>query len=191
MTISGPHSLFRSTTKYGLQLALAFRSLVGLSAFSLEAEIEWGTTKKKYLLKCEPENLPGVTATADTPRMSDERVDILGRLERAGGPWQVRVADAFFHVGGQELCIPDIELSKSGSADKVFVEIMGHWSREAVFRRLEQLEGFAEAHIILAVSDKLRVSESLADELTHGHLYRYKGVVIAKRLLALADSLVS
>ena len=190
ITISGPHALFRSTTKYGLQLALAFRALVGMQSFSMEADVDWGAAKRRYLLRCEPSDLPATRASSDAPVMSDARLDIISRLERARSPWRVRVANAVFHVGGQELCIPDIELSKSTNPHKVFVEVMGHWSREAVFRRLDQLKEFTEAHVILAVSDKLRVSEALAEDLTHGHLYRYKGVMSAKCLLSLADALV-
>jgi predicted nuclease of restriction endonuclease-like RecB superfamily len=65
----------------------------------------------------------------------------------------------------------------------VFVEVMGFWSRDAVWRRIELARAGLAAKIVFAVSDKLRVSSEMLDGASDAALYVYKGKMNARALL--------
>jgi predicted nuclease of restriction endonuclease-like RecB superfamily len=56
----------------------------------------------------------------------------------------------------------------------VYLELMGYWSRDAVFRRVELVERGLEERIVFALSSKLRVSEQVLDS-EHAALYVFRG----------------
>ena len=47
LTLDGPLSLFSSTQKYGLQLALFLPALLHCKAFDLRANVRWGAERKE------------------------------------------------------------------------------------------------------------------------------------------------
>ena len=49
LRLDGPLSLFSSTQKYGLQLALFLPALLHCKAFDLKASVRWGTERKEKL----------------------------------------------------------------------------------------------------------------------------------------------
>src|SRR5947207_14493101 len=49
LKLDGPLSLFSSTSKYGLQLALFLPTLLHCKAFDLRANIRWGAERKEKL----------------------------------------------------------------------------------------------------------------------------------------------
>jgi hypothetical protein len=73
----------------------------------------------------------------------------------------------------------------------VLVELLGFWSREAVFRRIEAAEAGLRRPILFVVSSRLRVSEELLDGVEAASLYVYKGKVNASALLRKVEGLAS
>ncbi len=188
LAISGPHALFRSSTKYGLQLALAFRHLSHAEDFNIAACLEWGKLKKALTMEIEPADLPTVRAGFNSVR--DDVDAAISRLRKQSDAWSVSAAKKLIHLPGHDVCVPDILMRHRPSGQKVYVEVMGFWSREAIFRRVELLKGLDKPLVILAASERLRVSEMIGDALTSSRLYVYKGVVNAKRLIGLANELI-
>ncbi len=70
--------------------------------------------------------------------------------------------------------------------ETIYLEVMGYWSRAAVWRRVELVQAGLGERILFAVSSRLRVSEEVLEGDLPGALYVYKGAmsarVIAERL---------
>ena len=85
--------------------------------------------------------------------------------------------------------MPDLVFTH-GDGRRVYLEVLGFWSRAAVWRRVELVEAGLSERILFAVSERLRVSEEVLDAELPGQLYVYKGVIsaatVANRLDAMA-----
>ncbi len=91
------------------------------------------------------------------------------------------------------LSIPDLVFERrppDGPSERVYLEVMGYWSRAAVWKRVELVRAGLDERILFAVSAKLRVSEDVLDDDLPGALYVYKHALsaraIAERLEKLA-----
>jgi hypothetical protein len=72
---------------------------------------------------------------------------------------------------------------------EVFVEVLGHWSRDAVWKRVEAAERGLPAPFLFCCSSRLRVSEEVLPDDVPAALYVYKGVMSAKAILERASAL--
>ena len=53
--------------------------------------------------------------------------------------WTAQPADSVLDLPGVGLCIPDLRFTHRTGAS-VFLEVLGYWSRDAVWRRVEMVE---------------------------------------------------
>jgi predicted nuclease of restriction endonuclease-like RecB superfamily len=191
LDIDGPLSLFGPTTKYGLELALSLPSLLSCGHVTLRAELRWGKRREKLFF--EQTFAPQVQASADGG-VRTEVLELIRALEQQRD-FSVRPCERLLDLTaeGGGVLVPDLELTPaSGSASRrsVLVELLGFWSRDAVFRRIEAAErGLAEP-VLFVVSSRLRVSEQLLDDADSGKLYVYKGRINAHSLLRKAEALL-
>jgi len=88
---------------------------------------------------------------------------------------------------GTGLCVPDLVFSRR--RQKIYFEVLGFWSREAVFRRVDLVRRGLSEKILFAVSSRLRVSEEVLDEDDSGALYVYKGAMSARAVAERLESL--
>lgn len=65
----------------------------------------------------------------------------------------------------------------------VYLELLGYWSRDAVWKRVELVERGFSHKIVFALSSRLRVSEQVLEESASAALLVYKGVLSARRVL--------
>ena len=181
--IDGPFSLFQSVTKYGLQLALLLPALRQCGNWALDADIRWGKERQPLRFHLEGDQ---ATAAGAAARLPDDVVRLRDGFERLQTPWTVEVADDLLDLPGVGLCVPDLVFVHRQSGACVFLEVLGYWSREAVWRRVELVQAGLPQPIIFAVSDRLRVSEAVLDDDLPGQLLVYKGVIhagaVAERL---------
>ena len=85
--------------------------------------------------------------------------------------------------------MPDLLFEHGETGECVFLEVLGFWSRAAVWRRVELMQGGLDERILFAVSKHLRVSaDVLGDELP-GALYVYKRKLHAKTILERIEQL--
>lgn len=184
ITIDGPLSLFESVTRYGLELAMLVPVLDRMRAYTLTARLRWG--KSKTALTFTHQGGSGSRGPA-AGALPDEVQALLDRLTALGGPWQARVASEILDLPGVGLVVPDLVLERDGA--RVFVEVLGHWSRGAVWRRVELVEAGLGAPLVVAVSERLRVSEEVLPAEAPACLYVYKGVMSAKAVVERAERL--
>ncbi|HEY2514568.1 MAG TPA: DUF790 family protein [Polyangiaceae bacterium] len=186
IVIDGPFSLFESSTKYGLQLAMVLPVLDGCDSWSMQADVRWG--KDRVPLHFRLLGRGTATSAEDAP-LPEEVEQLKAGLEKRLAGWKVSAGSTILELPGIGLCVPDLTLQRG--REKVHVEVMGFWSRDAVWRRVELVQSGLTAPILFAVSARLRVSEEVLGEDASSALYVYKGTmsarVVAERALALAE----
>jgi len=186
IAIDGPFSMFESVTKYGLRLALVLPALRSLESWTLTADVRWGKERESLVFRLSSADAREHAATDASPHLSDEvqvLLDGARALEKAGSPWHAEVANVLLDHPGLGVCIPDLVLRPAGGGEPVYVEVLGFWSRDAVWRRIELAQQGLGARIVFCASARLRVSaEVLADDASAA-LYVFKGKPSARALL--------
>lgn len=181
VVVDGPLSLFDSVTKYGLQLALALPAFESCASYTLSAELRWGKERRALSFAAEG----GRGEAAAEAGLVDEAAALLAALGRASGEWRASVADVILDLPGVGVCVPDLVLEKDGA--RAFVEVLGFWSRDAVFRRVELVEQGLAAPIVFCASTRLRVREEVLPEDAPAALLVYKGAISARALVEKAE----
>ena len=184
--IDGPLSLFDAGTKYGLQLALLVPALGACDRFELAAELRWGKSGDRLTFHLDG-GRSGDDATPTRP--PDEVVALLDGIRALDTPWIASTAAALLELPGVGLCVPDLLFTHRETGEKIHLEVLGYWSREAVWRRVELVEKGLRERILFAVSERLRVSEAALDGELLGALYVYKGAMSARAVLERLDRL--
>ena len=187
--IDGPYSLFESVTKYGLQLALALPALMACDRFTIEAELRWGRERRPlhYALRGP---LPGPFSDGNAAphretavdQFPDEVAALLADLSALPGPWRPAPSHAILDLPGVGQCVPDVQFVHQETGQTVYLEVLGFWSRDAVWKRIE-LAHKGLAAVVFAVSKHLRVSEAALDEGLPAALYVYARVMNAHAVL--------
>jgi predicted nuclease of restriction endonuclease-like RecB superfamily len=177
--IDGPYSLFDSVTKYGLQLALMLPTLLAADRIAIQADLRWGKAKAPVAFNLERK---GTASPDDAARLPDEVATLLEHFQSRRDGWTARPADAVFDLPGVGICIPDLCFAHTSGA-QVFLEVLGYWSRDAVWQRVELVQKGLAAKVLFAASERLRVSERVLADHPSGALYVYKNSLTAKAVL--------
>jgi len=178
--IDGPFSLFESSTRYGLALALALPAIRELDRWSLVADLRWGT--ERLPLRCRLDGRGAVGEEA-TPHLADDVRAVLEALRAQDTPWQASPAVDVLDLPGHGVCVPDLTFVHAERGDRVHLEVLGFWSRDAVWKRVELVQAGLAHRIVFAVGQHLRVSEAALDAELPGALYVYKRTMSAKAIL--------
>ncbi|MEM9075081.1 MAG: DUF790 family protein [Myxococcota bacterium] len=180
ITVDGPFSMFSSVTKYGLQLALMVPAVRACDRWSLEAVVRWGKDRSRLRFQAEGKRsgeLPPAALPKEVETLFEKQ---LARIEAKKTKWKVRRADRILSLPGVGVCVPDLVFEKDGN--EVYLEVLGFWSRDAVWKRVELVEAGVETPIVFAVPGRLRVSEAVLPDDLPGALYVYKGVISIKAI---------
>lgn len=189
IVVDGPFSLFDSITKYGLQLALVIPALEDCGEWQLEADVLWGKQRAPLVFRL----AGGVrSATAAPPPPPHEIRALADNFASLHTGWRVSESADILDLPGVGLCVPDLVFERPSGArlDRIHLEVMGYWSRAAVWQRVELVRAGLIGRVIFAVSSRLRVSEDVLDEDLPSAIYVYKRTmsarVVAERLDRLA-----
>ncbi|MBC7978603.1 MAG: DUF790 family protein, partial [Myxococcales bacterium] len=186
--IDGPFSLFESSTRYGLALALALPAIRELEHWSLEADIRWGT--ERLALRCKLEGNGDPDADAE-PHLADDVRAVLDAFEALDSPWRAAPATELLDLPGHGVCVPDLTFTHKKTRQHVHLEVLGYWSRDAVWKRVELVQAGLDHHIVFAVGQHLRVSEAALDADLPGALYVYKRTMSAKAILERVEAIAA
>ena len=177
--IDGPFSLFRSVTTYGLRLALLLPVLDACGpGWELDADVLWGPERRPATFHLEGE--PAEDADGDDERLPEDVARLVDRFRQLETPWTVDIAHELLDLPGVGLCVPDLVFTHRDTGYGVYFEVLGFWSREAVWRRVDLVNAGLPHPIVFAVSSRLRVSEEVLDGDLPGQLYVYKGAIGAR-----------
>jgi len=183
LQISGPYSLFTAVSRYGLQLALLVPALEGCDRWWIEAELVWGQRRDRLQYTLEGGKRRGKAGRKPAPwRLPDDVARLVADIERLDLGWRAEPCAEILDLPGVGLCVPDLHLHhEDGGA--AYVEVMGYWSRAAVWKRVELVQAGLSTPIVFAASERLRVSEAVLPDDLPGALHIYKGVMHARSVL--------
>jgi predicted nuclease of restriction endonuclease-like RecB superfamily len=87
--------------------------------------------------------------------------------------------------------VPDLAFEREldGRTRRVYFELLGFWSREAVWKRVDLVRAGLPDRILFAVSRDLRVSEDVLPEDASGALYVFARAPNARAVLARLEAL--
>jgi predicted nuclease of restriction endonuclease-like RecB superfamily len=184
LRLDGPLSLFSSTQKYGLQLALFLPALLHCKAFDLKANVRWGTERKEKLFTLSAtdglrSHAPdwGTYTPPELQMFADSFAEKVKGWVIAADPHPVILDDGVW--------VPDFRLTHPATGKDVFVELFGFWRKgdvEQVYRRLKK---HLPGKFVLCVGEQSRVDE--ADEVAFGEgVYRYKRTPIPDEVAKVA-----
>jgi hypothetical protein len=198
--IDGPFSLFRAVTRYGLQLALLIPALDDCGPWQLEAELRWGALRRPLAFHAEG---PLRRTRRDTPTgdpedagddaslLPDEVAALLRGFRELETPWTADVSRRVLDLPGVGLCVPDLEFRHPEHERPVYLEVLGHWSREAVWKRVDLVRGGLGERILFAVPKHLRVSEAVLEDDLPAALHVYARSIRASSIARRLDALVA
>lgn len=181
LSIEGPASLFRLSTRYGLALALVLPALKICESFELEADLIWGKSRRRlnFVLEHKLKRSEQKEVTQDQ-HLSEEASALFERFKNKSSDWQVSAAQKIIHIPGSGLTIPDLVFKRADQS--IYLEIMGYWSRKSVFDRIKLAESGLAEKIIFACSDRLRVSEKALGSKHPAALVVFKGTIHASQI---------
>ena len=192
--IDGPFSLFQAVTRYGLQLGLALPSIAACERWTLDADVLWGAERRPARFHLEGASPPDdARAVGATPPLSAELEVFVAAFDKLASPWRVDRDPSVLDLPGVGLCVPDLafERDDAGRPQRVHLEVLGFWSREAVWRRIDLVRAGLPHRILFAASRDLRVSEELLDDAATASLYVFTRVLSARAVLARLDALAT
>ena len=104
-------------------------------------------------------------------------------FERLDSGWRIDREPAVLDLPGAGMCVPDLAFVRARDGARVHFELLGFWSREAVWRRVELVRAGLPHKILFAASKGLRVGEAVLDETPTAALYVFARVIAAKQVL--------
>jgi predicted nuclease of restriction endonuclease-like RecB superfamily len=182
--IDGPFSLFESVTKYGMELALLLPALAACDQVKLAAELRWGKRRERLEFQTE---LGG--GRAEPLALRDDVAAVLEAFETDGGGWRAEPASEILELPGIGLSVPDLSFTHQKTKQRILCELLGFWSREAVWKRVELVEQGLAERVLFVASSRLRVSEEVLEDDASSALYVYKGRINPKALARKLDEL--
>jgi len=179
--MDGPLSLFQSGGRYGLSLALALPAIAACDRWTLEADVRWGAERRPLRFRLAGETSAAVATPDDA--LPEELATFVSAFERAATGWRIDRAPAILDLPGAGLCVPDLCFVRTDDGARVYFELLGFWSREAVFRRIDLVRAGLPQKILFAASKSLRVGESLLDDAPSAALYVFSRVLNVRTIL--------
>lgn len=174
LTIDGPQSLLRQSTRYGRQLATFFPAvLLQPGEWWLEARIAWGraTRTGKRLVIDHTHGLQSHLRDTGTWVSRTERW-FVERFEALDSGWTVQPGH-LLELGDQQTLVPDLSFEKDGRT--AHLDIVGYWRRGYLDKRIQA----TPEHVLLAVSKRLLGDKSKAARVVPERL--------ADRVIAFAE----
>ncbi len=179
--MDGPLSLFQGGGRYGLSLALALPAIAACDRWRLDADVRWGAERRPVRFRLAGENIALLAPQGDA--LPDELATFVAAFERAATGWTIDRAPAILDLPGAGLCVPDLCFVRAADGARVHFELLGFWSREAVFRRIDLVRAGLPHKILFAASKGLRVGEALLDDAQTAALYVFSRVLNVRTIL--------
>jgi predicted nuclease of restriction endonuclease-like RecB superfamily len=166
--LDGPLSLFKMTERYGTSLAKLLPTIVAGDSWSFNAEII-DRRKNNRILRFEENkgSAPEFAGLFDREEESlfDSSVEerFASKFNSLSTGWELRREPEPL-IAGSYVLIPDFSLEKYGF--KIFMEIVGFWTKEYIERKLSKLASLTpDTRIIVALNESLHCSEAKLAEV--------------------------
>jgi uncharacterized protein len=185
LTLDGPLSLFTSTNKYGLQLALFLPTLLHCKAFDLRANVRWGAERKEKQFHLS--GLDGLRShTPDFGVYTPPELQMFAETFATKVKGWTLDADPHPILLPTGVWVPDFKLTHAKTGKEVFVEVFGFWRKGDIETHYKNLAKGAPGKFVLCVSEQMRADED--DEVTFGPgVYRYKRTPLPEEVARMAE----
>jgi hypothetical protein len=187
--LDGPLSLFTSTQKYGLQLALFLPGVLLCKNFDLKADLLWGTARKIRQFTLAPSD--GLVShypdygTYVPPELGMFVEMFRKRIE----DWTIAEETSIYPLG-EGFWVPDFRLIQKASGRVVLLEVLGFWRRSGAEKHLERLRQHVKTPFLLAVSEQLHIEEAELQGLPAG-IHRFRQMPLADEVARLAGEVLA
>ena len=189
IALDGPLSLFQGGTRYGLQLGLALPAIAACDRWSIEADVRWGNDRRPLRFRVGGAAVPA--GAVESPPLPDELAAFVTAFERLESGWRIDREPAVLDLPGAGVCVPDLAFVRARDGARVHFELLGFWSREAVWKRVDLVRAGLPHRILFAISKALRVGEAVLDDAPGAALYVFARVIAAKQVLERIEGLAA
>ncbi len=162
LTIDGPNSLFKPSTRYGLALAKMLPALLHVTKWSLHATLQtrdqytknWKTGKFSLNSDC------GLVSHYPPGKPYDSMIEasFAERWEKTKTDWKLEREVDLIPIPGSVM-IPDFRLVHP-EGRTFLLEIVGYWRPEYLKKKFWQVETANCDNLILAVSERLNLEKA-------------------------------
>lgn len=183
ITLDGPISLFKSSGKYGLQMASFLPTLLHFKDWSLKASLQWGPKRRACVFKLDP--TVGLRShTRLTGQWQPEELSFLPeQFAKLDSDWKISTDGELVNLGGEGVLVPDFVFTRRGRGrKKVYMEVLGFWRKGAVESRLKLLRKHGPKNLLLAISSALATGRDELDDLP-GEIYVFRSQPVARKVL--------
>lgn len=179
--LDGPMSVFKSSGKYGVQMANFLPTLLHFNHWSLEATLAWGKKRRPATFRLSARK--GLRShTRLTGQWQPEELAWLPeQLAGITEEWQVDTEAELVLLGGQGVLVPDFAFHHPASGTRVYMEVLGFWRRGALDSRLKLLRKHGPKNLILAVSKQLMTDPEELEDLP-GEVYLFRAAPLARNV---------
>ncbi|MFG6104027.1 DUF790 family protein [Leptothoe sp. EHU-05/26/07-4] len=196
VTIDGPASLFKASTRYGLDIAKLVPAILHVTRWHLSATLQWKDTytkalsAKSYTLDSECDLVshypPGKPYDSMVEAAFADRWMTL--VEKGKTPWQLEREVDLIPIPGSVM-IPDFRLVHPDG--RVYLlEIVGYWRPEYLRKKFAQVQKSDCQNLILAISERLNLAKAGIDiDNVPAKIVWFKDKLQPKSLLSLLEEL--
>ncbi len=184
--LDGPLSVFKSSGRYGLQMATFLPTLLHFERWSLSARLLWGKKRRPLSFRLSPADglVPYTRRTGQW--QPDELTWLPEQFAKLESEWRISTDAELVDLGGRGVLVPDY-LFEHASGLRVVMEVFGFWNKGAVASRLELLRRHGPENLILALSKQLAAGREGLDELP-GEVFVFRAAPIARKVLKLLEA---
>ncbi|MCY3772965.1 MAG: DUF790 family protein [Gemmatimonadetes bacterium] len=187
--IDGPMSLFKSSQRYGLQIAQFLPAVLHCAHWRVAASVVWGARRRKGVFRLTPETgLKPIGPTAGQ-WVPEEVVWLEERFARLNSVWRIAAGTDVVDLGGQGVLVPEYVFTHPPTGTRVYLDFLGYWRSGGVRTRLDLLSRYGPPNMILAISAELGVDEEASTDIP-GEVYRYRRTPVARDILGILDAMV-
>ncbi|MDJ0510105.1 MAG: DUF790 family protein [Crocosphaera sp.] len=191
ITIDGPTSLFKPSTRYGLSLAKMIPALLHVSKWSLKTKLQ---TKDSYTggMKTSYFDLDdhcGLVTHYSRGKTYDSMLEesFAKRWEKLKTDWKLEREVDLVPIPGSVM-IPDFRLVHPDGRD-FLLEIVGYWRPDYLRKKFYQVQNADNDNIILAISERLNLDKAGVDfNETTAKVIWFKDKLNPKNVLSLLEN---
>jgi predicted nuclease of restriction endonuclease-like RecB superfamily len=188
LVLDGPLSLFSSTQKYGVQLAMFLPTLLHCKTFELRAEVRWGAEKKEKTF-----TLTGADGLrshlADFGVYTPPEVKAFAVNFRNNVVQWTLSDDPAPQLIDSTIWVPDFTMTHATTGEEIFVEVLGFWRKLDIEAHYKRLKKAFPGRFILVVSEAYRTDDD-GEFAAGSEVYRFKKTPIADEVAKLGTRLI-
>ncbi|MEL4893951.1 DUF790 family protein [Crocosphaera sp. Alani8] len=192
ITVDGPTSLFKPSTRYGLSLAKMIPALLHVSKWSLKTKLQskdsyTGGMKTSYF---DLDDNCGLVTHYSRGKTYDSMLEesFAKRWEKLKTDWKLEREVDLIPIPGSVM-IPDFRLVHPDGRD-FLLEIVGYWRPDYLRKKFYQVQNADSENIILAISERLNLDKAGVDfNDTTAKVVWFKDKLNPKAVLSLLENI--